>query len=201
MNLLRNFMISEDLKVNHAERYLSYIEKYHHEVFQDLKKDLEKTWESEISRLIKKFPPRADAVQDAQLKNSEATVSLTLTVSPEKLVSSRQREPSEVSPSVKIPLIYSRDEREMILKSIIKVSKESIEKTVKSWRELFHYEKNGRVEPWFKVINDHDEIRLQLVVSSGEQETYKTLYSVRVEYGKSGTKTKDFDRLYLISLL
>jgi hypothetical protein len=86
------------------------------------------------------------------------------------------------------------------MKNFLSVATESLKEITSQWSEIFKVEKQGRALPWFKIVQDHDEIRLQLALSSGKNEMYKTLYSVRIDYGKS-SKTKDFDRVYLISLI
>lgn len=201
MSTLKNFIFNEELKVNHAERYLLYVDRYHSEIFLDLKKKLEAAWRKSLGELKKAHPPKPQAVQDAQLRNPNALVELTLSDSPEKIISARIRGPLEVAPSLKIPLVYSHDERTHIIKKILITAKEALKKIANDWSEIFTYEKKSQIKPWFKISEESDELRFQLVISNGDAETYKTLYAVRVEFGKTGTKTRDFDRVFLHNLI
>lgn len=201
MSTLKNFIVSEELKVNHAERYLLYVDRYHSEIFLDLKKHLESAWLQALNQLKRSHPPKPQAVQDAQLRNSNATIELTLSDASEKIISSRFKSPTEVSPSLKIPLVYSHEERAHFIKKGLAAAGAAFKKTAESWREIFNYERKGQIKPWFKVTEEGDEVRFQLMMSHEKAETYKTLYSVRVEFGKTGTKTRDFDRIYLSNLI
>ena len=196
---LKNFIISEENSVNHADRYLRFIERYSSLVLIDLKKQLTLEWEAAIKTLTHRHPTDASKVQDVQLRNPNACVALELVTSSEKLVTARSRTPIEVQPSVKIPLIYSIDERQLLTRALLTVAKEAMTDVVVKWREAFNYEHKGKIQPWFKIIQDVDELRLQLSTSSNAHEDYKTLYAVRTEFGKP-SKLKDFDRIYLCSL-
>lgn len=196
---LKNFLIQEELKTSHAERYLTYVDRYHDQVFHDVKTKLESQWEKTVKAVLKSHPIRPEVKQETLLQNPKATTEVSLSHAPEKIVTSRSPTPLEVSPSVKIPLIYSKEERDMITKKILAAAKSAMEDTVSSWGEIFNYEKRGRVTPWFKITTDHEEVRLQLAISADDQESYKTLYAVRIEYGRKGSKIKDFDRIYLVN--
>lgn len=197
----QSFIIQEDLRAEHAERFILYQERYNTEVFLDLKKWLESDWTKEVNSLSKKHKITAEEIQSAQLQNENATIALTVVSSDEKITSPRHREPVQVSPSVKIPFLYKKEERDLITKDILDKAELVIGDVTHQWREIFRVEKKGRATPWFKVVRDKDEIRFQLALSDGGQEMYKTLYAIRVEYGKPGSKTRDFDRIYLISLI
>ena len=201
MQGLKNFIINEEVKVSHAERYLGFLDRYHSQVFLDLKHHLEKTWRSTVENLSKKHPVSDEAIQDALLRNPKATPELTLTPTAEKLVTSRAREPLEVSPSVKVPFVYSTPERHLLTKQILSDAKSAMESVAERWREVFNYEHKGELQPWFKIFQDPDEVRFQLAMGTEPNESFKTLYSVRTEYGKTGSKLKDFDRVYLFSHL
>ncbi len=198
---LQNFIIQEELRAEHAARFLLYQERYNTEVLLDLKNALEKEWTKVINSLSRKYKIADDDLELALLQNQKATVSLTVEPKDEKIVSSRHRETLEVSPSVKVPLLYKREERDLMIKSILLVSEDALDTVTNKWREIFRVEKKGRATPWFKIVHDKDEIRFQLALTDGNQEMYKTLYAIRVEYGKPGSKLKDFDRIYLISLI
>lgn len=198
---LKSFLITEELKVSHAERYLSYVDRYHNEVFHDLKNILSDEWTKSLKSIERRHKVHPEAEQDALLKNPKATTKLTVSNAPTKLITSRSSTPIEVTPSVKIPLVYSQEEVALITKEIIKTASEAFHNTVREWSEVFNYEKKGRIQPWFKIIEDSDEVRLQLAVSSGSHESYRTLYAVRVEHGKKGSKLKDFNRVYLVNLI
>ena len=201
MQGLKNFIISEEVKVSHAERYLGFLDRYHSQVFLDLKNHLEKTWRSSVESLSKKHPVSDESIQDALLRNPRATPELKLTAAAEKLVTARAREPLEVSPSAKVPFVYSTQERYMLTKHILDDAKNTMENIADRWREVFNYEHKGKLQPWFKILQDPDEVRFQLAMGNGQNESFKTLYSVRVEYGKTGSKLKDFDRIYLTTLI
>jgi len=196
---LKTFLIKEELKTSHAERYLTYVDRYHEQVFHDLKTKLEHEWEITLKAILKAHPIRPDVKRDALLQNPKATTEVTLTHASEKFISSRSPIPLEVSPSIKIPLIYSKEERDMITKKILASAKEVMQDTIDRWGEIFNYEKKGRVTPWFKIVADHEEVRLQLAISTGDEESYKTLYAIRIEYGRKSSKIKDFDRIYLVN--
>lgn len=198
---LKSFMLREELKVSHAERYLAYAERHSNEVFHELKQKLEKSWEAAVKKTEHAHPIHKEVIQDAVLRNPKATTSVSLSRKSEKLITSRSPVPLEVAPSVKIPLIYSPEERKLVTKSLLSAARDAFEETVDAWSVIFNYEKNGRRKPWFKISADHEEVRLQLAMTEGDAESYKTLYAVRIEYGKKGTKTRDFDRLYLVNLI
>jgi hypothetical protein len=198
---LQTFIIQEDLRGELASRFLLYQERYNTQVLLDLKKSLEKDWTKEINSLSKKHKIDDEDAQLAQFENPKATTALSVESKDEKVTSSRNREPTEVSPSVKIPLLYKAEERDLIMKSILDEAERTFKDITHQWREIFQVEKKGRATPWFKIVRDKDEIRFQLALSSDQQEMYRTLYSIRTEYGKKGSKTKDFDRIYLISLI
>ena len=200
MNGLKNFILSEEVRTSHAERYLGFLDRYHSQVFLDLKHHLEKVWDGTVASLSKKHKVSDEAIQDMLLRNPKATPELALSRQAEKLVTARAREPLEVSPSVKIPFVYSSQERHLLTKHILDAAKAGMEKVADDWKEIFNYEHKGKLQPWFKIVQDPDEVRFQLSMSSGQHEAFKTLYSVRVEYGKAGSKLKDFDRVYLTTL-
>lgn len=200
MPSLKNFIINEENRTSHAERYLGYLDRYHSQVFLDLKKNLQKSWGDAVASLAKKHPISDEVMQDALLRNPKATPELKLVPGAEKLITARVREPLEVSPSVKVPFVYSAQERQLLVKQLLKAANEAIEETIVGWKEIFNYEHKGKLQPWFKITHDPDEVRLQLSLGDGPHEAFKTLYSVRVEYGKLGSKLKDFDRVYVCSL-
>ena len=197
---LQNFILQEALKTEHAARFILFQERYNTQVLLDLKKALEKEWAKDVTSLSKKHVIAQDDIQFAQLQNPKAVIELALEPRDERIISSRHREAVEVSPSVKIPLLYKRDERDLIIETILKSAETAFKEVADSWREIFRVEKKGRATPWFKLVHDKHELRFQLALTDGDNETYKTLYAVRVEYGKLGTKTRDFDRVYLISV-
>jgi hypothetical protein len=201
LGTLKSFIIREELKTSHAERYITYIDRYHEHVFHDLKKKLEEEWESSLKSIIKKYPVHPEVVQDATLKNPKATTEITLSHKAEKLITSRSPTPLEVAPSIKIPLVYSQEERKLVTKALLDVAETAFKDTTTSWGEIFNYEKSGRIKPWFKISGDNEEIRLQLALSESNSESYKTLYAVRMEFGKKNSKLKDFDRLYLVNFI
>jgi hypothetical protein len=198
---LKSFIIQESLKAEHAERFILYVDRYHAQVFLDLRKLLEDAWKSQVSKLSKQHKVPADVKEDYLLRNPSATLELSVESKPEKIITSRLRETAEVSPSVKIPLALSAEARDLILKTLLKDSEDIFKELTYRWSEIFKVERKGKAVPWFKIVQDHDEVRLQLSLSSEDQEVYKTLYSVRIEYGKKGSKLKDFDRVYLVSLI
>jgi hypothetical protein len=201
MTNLQNFIIQEELRADHAERFLIFQERYNDQVLLDLKKALEKEWSKNANVLIKKHKLDIDDVELALIQNSKASVSIDVESKDEKISSSRSREAIEVSPSVKISLLFKQQERDLIIKTFLDAAENSIKHIADQWREIFRVEKQGRAVPWFKIVRDKDEIRFQLALSNGKNEMYRTLYSVRVDYGKLGSKTKDFDRVYLISMI
>lgn len=198
---LKNFILQEDLRAEYADRFMLYQERYHTQVLLDLKKSLEKDWSREVVASSKAHVIKPDDLELTLLQNPKTTAKLELDEKSEKLSTSRHREPVEVSPSVKVPLLYKREERDLIIKNLLKSAETAMRGITESWKEIFRVEKKGRATPWFKITHDHDEVRLQLALSSEKNEMYKTLYSVRIEYGKSGSRTRDFDRVYLISLI
>lgn len=198
---LKTFIIEENLRNELAERFLLFKDRYHHQVFLDLKKWLSSDWAKDIKILSKKFKIDNDNIEFAKLQNSKSILDITLVDNDDKIVSSRHRESINISPSVKIPLLLKQEERDLIIKSLLNKSEDTIKDVTNQWNEIFRVEKKGRATPWFKIIRDKDEVRFQLALSDSDKEMYKTLYAIRVEYGKQGSKTKDFDRLYLISLI
>lgn len=201
MNNLKSFLVTEQLKVNHAERYLLYVDRFHTEIFLDIQEHLATAWKKLAVELSKKHHPSPEAIQDAQLRNSDATIAIEVADRPEKIVTTRVPHPFEAAPSLKIPLVYSHDERAHFIMKGLTAAVDALKTTAGTWREIFNYEKQGQLKPWFKLTEQDNEVRFQLALTQSGSETYKTLYAVRVEHGKSGTKTRDFDRIYLYSLV
>jgi hypothetical protein len=197
---LKTFIIQEELRNEHAERFIRYKDHYNTQVLLDLKQALEKEWTRVVGAFSRAHKINPEDLELAMLQNPKVTGMLSVEDKGEKLVSSRHRENVEVSPSIKIPLLYSREERDLMIKNALDSAETAIKATADKWKEIFRVEKQGRATPWFKIVRDHDEVRFQLALTSGTNEMYKTLYAVRVEYGKPGSKTKDFDRVFLISL-
>lgn len=198
---LKTFLITEELKVSHAERYLNYVDRYHNEVFHDLKKNLSEEWEKAVKLSAKTHKVHPESKQAAILRNPKASVQISLSNIPTKIITSRSSVPIEVVPSVKIPLVYSEEECVLISKDIMSAAKKAMIKTIHGWSEIFNYEKKGRIQPWFKIIDDNEEVRMQLAITNGDHESFKTIYAIRTEYGKAGSKLKDFNRIYLINLI
>ena len=134
---LKTFIVREDLRAAHAERFMVYMDKYNAEVFLDLKKHAQEEWKDAIDDLSKAYVPSEQTIQDAQLKNPKATVKLEMVTSADKIVTSRSSTPLEVSPSVKVPLIYSKDERRLFVKRLLVAGVKAMNKTVQDWGEIF----------------------------------------------------------------
>ena len=197
---LKNFIIQEGLSAEHSARFLLFKERYHTQVLLDLKKELEKQWAKEVNALSKKYKLKDEDLQLALLQNPKTTIQLSIETKVEKIITSRSRKPVEVSPSVKIPLLYKNEERDLMIKEFLIIAEAAALKISRDWDEIFKVEKKGRATPWFKITHDHDELRFQLALSDSGKEMYETLYSIRVDFGKSNSRTKDFDRVYLYSL-
>lgn len=201
MNNLKNFILSEDVRISHAERYLSFLEKYHAQMFLDIKHDIESVWVSTVNKLANKYQPSDFTIQELILRNPKATTQLEVSSQTLKLSTPRNKDPLDISLSVKLPYVFSQQERSIITKELLKVAEQSLQKIAHQWKPILNFEHKGKLNPWFKIVNDSDEVRFQLSITSGSQESYKTLYAIRVEYGKFGSKLKDFDRIYLTSLV
>jgi len=197
---LKNFIIQEELSAEHSARFLLFKERYHTQVKLDLKKALEKEWAKDVNSLSKHHKLKDEDLQLALLQNPKALVQLIIEPKDENIITSRNRKPIEISPSVKIPLLYKNEERDLMIKNFLITAEAAILKVSYDWDEIFKVERKGRATPWFKITHDHDELRFQLALSNSGKEMYETLYSIRVEYGKSNSRTKDFDRVYLHSM-
>jgi len=198
---LKSFIIQEELNSEHAERFLLFQERYHTQVLLDLKKTLESVWTKLATSLARSHKIKEDDLDLALLQNPKVTGQLSVEDNAEKIVSTRYRDTIEVSPSVKIPLLYKKEARDLMVKEFLTAAEGALKKVTDDWKEIFHVEKRGRSTPWFKIVKDPDELRLQLSLTSEGREMYKTLYSVRVEYGRSSSKLRDFDRVYLVTLI
>lgn len=198
---LRSFIIQEELRLDQAERFVRYKDKYHSEVFIDIKDALTKAWNRECTLLSKQHAPSDDLVRDAQFRNPDALVNLAVSASTEKITSSRSRETLIIAPSAKVPLVYDQHERDRLITKLLEVAEQTFTDLAETWREIFTVEYKGRAVPWFRIVRDHDEVKFQLALSLDANEHHRTLYTVRVEYGRPGSKSKDFDRVYLISLI
>ena len=179
----KTFVIQESLKSEYSNQLILYKERYHTNIIYDLKKMLENSWKSFAEKSNKKIK-----IED----------SISVSSTPEKISSSRHRNIIEVSPSLKIPLFLSMEERDILIKESLSISEKVFNKLSQDWKEIFNIERNGKIKPWFKIIKDHDEIKFQYILSLNGEDFYKTLYSIRVEYGKRNSKTRDFDRIYLV---
>lgn len=201
MSSLKNFIVEESLRSEHSERYFTFIDQYHKQVLIDLRDELAKSWQQTVRQLKKTYKIDPEAKVAATLKNPDALLDTLLITVVEKIISSRSSEHVTAAPSVKIPLAFSLTVREMMIQRLIKTAEDTLKRVADDWSEIFKIEKKGKLQPAFRVIGDHDESRLQLMVNTGTTEVYKTLYVVRVEYGKKSSKTKDFDRVYLTSMI
>lgn len=196
---LKSFILQEEMQISHAERYVTYVDRYNSEVLLDLKHTLEADWSKTITQLEKIHKPSPESKQEAQLQNPKASLDLKLIRGTVKLTTARSRTPIEVSPSVKIPHIYKHEQRDLVLKALLKTAHEALLQVTSKWKEIFNYERRGKLSPWFKITQDRDELRIQLAATAGDETSYRTLYSIRVEYGKSNSKLRDYDRVYLHS--
>lgn len=199
---LKTFIISEEIQHEHASRFLLYQERYHQDVFIDLRNELFNQLAKSVTALnnqYKSFPDEATTV--ARLNNPDAVVEIIVDNQPTKIITARIRDAKEVAPSVKIPLLFSKEERDSVIKELLLTSEKTFNAIADQWKEIFRIEKNGRAIPWFKIVNDQEEVRFQLAMKLEQREMNRTLYAVRIEFGKKGSKLKDFDRLFLISLI
>jgi hypothetical protein len=197
MGTLKQFIVQEELKISHADRYLTFVDRFHSEVFLDLKHELEAIWKPIVEKLNKKYKFSDQEIQEIQVVNPKATIQLDLVTKSEKLISSRAHRPIEVSPSVKIPLRFKPEQRDLVLDELISAAHKSMLIITDRWKEIFSFEKHGKLSPWFKILVEKNEIRMQLALSNANEHSYRTLYSVLVDYGRSGSKLKDFNRIYL----
>jgi len=197
---LRFFLLREALRQDHAKHFIRYSEQYHSEVFADLKKTMYEDWSRQLSAIAKRYPPREELIKSSKLRDDSSPISYEVTDVIEKIATTRHPQPISVSPSFKIPFVVDQDERSAIIKELMEIAATNFEAMAKGWREIFHYEHKGRLTPNFRVLSENHEVRFQLAIEEGGHNSYRTLYAVRVEYGKKGGK-KAFDRVYLVSLI
>lgn len=198
MSSLKDHILREAARTSYAELFLSYLEKYHPEVFVELQHLLERKWQKVATELSKRYPLSSLAAQEAQVKNPSAKLNLEVFGAPQKLVTPRPNEARLVSPSVGLPLAYPAETRTVFLRSLLDGAQEVLHDLASTWQGVFHHEKRGQLVPSFKILRDHDEVKLQLITGP---DNYKTIYAVRVEPGRIGSKRRDFDRVYLTSLI
>lgn len=198
---LREFILTEKLNHEHAERYLTYIDRYHNEVWTELHHLISTTWATELVKINDSIQPIEDMVVQRELRSPGIISELQLFTTPEKIASTRIRSTNQVSPSVKIPYVYHPETVDLILKRLSKTSSEAFQDIATKWSEIFNYEKKGQIQPGFKVESGdlHDGVKFKITSSIGGEEAYRTIYSVNIEHGRPGSKTKDFDRIYLLS--
>lgn len=197
---LKTFLVTEDLKRSHAERYLTYVDQFHNEVITDVRQELTKNWERVIKELDKRFILSDQEKSELLVVSPKSITHIKLATRPIKITTTRMSKQIEVFPSVQVPLAFSKEQADLIHRELLKVANESFETIAKKWYSVLNFEQKGRMTPWFKIVQDDDEIRFQLS-TNGEKEIYKTLYSIRIEYGKRFSKLKTFDRVYLVSLI
>jgi hypothetical protein len=198
---LRDFILTEKLTQEHAERYLTFVDRYHGDVFGDLHKRLTAAWEAELVQVNTECEAIADAIQDRDLRSPGIDSTIQLSATPQKLTSPRHRDPKMVSPSIKIPYVYHRETLDNILKRLMKVAKKTFDELAVQWGEIFNYEKRGQVTPGFRVeLGDlHEGLKFKIISTISGEEAYRTIYSVQIDHGRAGSKTRDFDRIYLSS--
>lgn len=201
MGRLKTFLLEKEISLDHASRFLNFVETHNQEAYLDLQHDLIKRWNLLAQKLNSSTPLSPEIIQDIELTKPNSPTKLIVSLNSEKITSTRYRDPIEVSPSFKIPLSYSKEKRDYFIKLIFNEAENSMKELIKNWKEVFNYEKQGRLEPWFKILKHSDEICLQISLSSHNKESYKTLYSIRIEYGKNISKIKNFDRVYLCNLV
>ena len=186
----KNFLLVEKIDAEYAQRYLTFKEQYHLTVIDDLITGLNKIWVNDITNINKKIDHTSDQEFDNMLSVSDK---------PEKIISSRYKIPAEALISVKVPITLNQTKRDLIIKDLLASSVKVLNNIAFQWKEIFNIEKDGRIVPWFKIYQDVDDIKFQLILGDDNISSYKTLYSVKVEYGNKKSKTKLFDRIYLIS--
>jgi hypothetical protein len=198
---LTDFILTEKLNHEHAERYLTYVDRYHQEVWTDLHKQLTAAWEAEIAKIIEAVDPIADMITKRELRVPGIISEIQLVTSPEKISTTRVRGWQQVSPSVKVPYVYHQETVDLILKRLLKTSEHVFEEIASKWSEIFNYEKKGQVQPGFRVeLGDlHEGVKFKIISSIGGEEAYKTIYSVNIDHGRPESKIRSFDRVYLLS--
>lgn len=198
---LSDFILTEKLNHEHAERYLTYIDRYHNEVWTELHQRLANEWEAELVKIKESIKPIDDMITQRELRSPGIISELQLLTSPEKINSTRIRGTNLVSPSVKVPYVYHSETVDLVIKRLSKVAVQVFNDIASEWSEIFNYEKKGQVIPGFKVESgdSHEGVKFKITSSIGGEEAYRTIYSVNVEHGRPGSKTRDFDRVYLLS--
>ncbi len=198
---LKDFLLTEKLNHEHAERYLTYIDRYHQEVWTDLHKQLTIAWEAEIDMIMKSIEPIEDMITKREFRVPGIISEIQLITSPEKISTTRSRGLQQVSPSVKVPYVYHQETVDLILKRLLKTSQHVFKETASKWGEIFNYEKKGQVQPGFRVeMGDlHEGVKFKITSSIGGEEAYRSIYSVNIDHGKPESKIKSFDRVYLLN--
>lgn len=198
---LKDFILTEKLNHEHAERYLTYVDRYHSEVWTDLHKQLTAAWEAEIAKINESVDPIEDMVTKRELRTPGMFSEIQLVTSPEKIATSRVRGSQMVSPSVKVPYVYHHETVDLILKRLCVAAQHVFTDIASEWSEIFNYEKKGQVQPGFKVETGdlREGVKFKITSSIGGEEAYRTIYSVNIDHGRPESKIRSFDRVYLLS--
>ena len=212
MKSFKNHSLTEQVRASHAAKYMNYEEKYHHKLGMALRDELINNWQADIKRMndqldtmIKKQHSSVasqDHVNRMKETNPDVKTTYELVDKPESLSSSRWIGSKFVGPSVKIPIsILSTPHRIDAINFLLDAAEGVFHYATKKIGKILDLSGEDSLPSLFRVVRDHEDVKLQFVSSKGGHETAKTIFKVAVEHGRPGSKTKDFDRVFFIDNL
>lgn len=190
-------LISEALKSKHVLTLHRFNELFKDQVTVDVRAALVKRWRAGIKALGLVVPEQA--AKEERIRSEKAVIEITLSDRPLKLAASTELgRMAEVAPSVKVPYLHSKEERNLVRKRLFDEAEAAFKSVIKTWREAFQHEKaNGQLGTDFKIRRDERSVRLLLSSKDGDVEHETPIFYVSIEHGKLGSKLRSYDLIYL----
>jgi len=202
---LKNFILSEEIKASHAAKFLDYQDNHHDEIQEELIEELSKEWKKLAEKFNRISKPDDKRLEDSLLKNPNAFTGIEFSNDEDLVGNDRFIKPKSTLMSVKISLVFTSTERHLLFKHFFDAASKVFEKVIKDNEKAFSITTpSGNIKPVFQVTKHDGSIKLQFKSTEKDKETgknhevVKTIFMVDIERGKEKSKTKFFDRIFLI---
>lgn len=197
MSSFSSHLLVEALRAKHVLTLHRFNELFKDQVTVDVRAALIKRWQAGIKALGLEVPEQAK--REERLRSEKAVIEITLNDRPIKLGSSTELgRAAEVSPSVKVPYLHSKEERNLVKRRLFDDAEATFKVIIKGWRSAFMHERgDGQLATDFKVRRDERSVRLLLSSKDGDVEHETTIFYVSIEHGKLGSKLRSYDTVYL----
>jgi hypothetical protein len=195
MSKLRSFILTEEARTSHSQHLSHYLETYHTDVDEEVHDEMKRAWvkivrewrnatpdgdrENTINMLYPKYPILGVHATDKAGKVGSATTNLSVLVSQ----------------------ALSDDDRKKCVEQLLVAAEKAFRKVLADNPKFFEADDNFKVTSAFDAVRNGDTVRLQYKANHRKDEkngVAKTLFTVGVDPGKLNSKTKHYDRVYLI---